>query len=44
MEETTNGFEKDLAANQEDLWRVFRIMAEFVECYLKSANEVKEGP
>ena len=31
MEEVTSGFEKDLAANQEDLWRVFRIMAEFVE-------------
>lgn len=26
-----NEFEKTLAANQEDLWRVFRIMAEFVE-------------
>jgi len=38
MEETTNGFEKDLAANQEDLWRVFRIMAEFVEGFETMGN------
>ena len=38
MEETTNGFEKDLVANQEDLWRVFRIMAEFVEGFEKMGN------
>ena len=31
MTENSNGFEKDLGAKQEDLWRVFRIMAEFVE-------------
>ncbi len=31
MENNSNGFEKDLVAKQDDLWRVFRIMAEFVE-------------
>jgi len=31
MKENFNEFERDLVANQEDLWRVFRIMAEFVE-------------
>jgi hypothetical protein len=30
-----NAFEKALIANQEDLWRVFRIMAEFVEGFEK---------
>lgn len=38
MEEPTNGFERDLAANQEDLWRVFRIMAEFVEGFETMGN------
>jgi len=33
-----NGIEKDLVANQEDLWRVFRIMAEFVEGFEKMSN------
>lgn len=31
MDFEENDFEKKLMANQEDLWRVFRIMAEFVE-------------
>jgi len=38
MNDTINHFENDLAANQEDLWRVFRIMAEFVEGFEKMSN------
>jgi len=34
----SKGFEKDLASNQEDLWRVFRIMAEFVEGFEKMSS------
>ena len=35
MDVLENDFEKALIANQEDLWRVFRIMAEFVEGFEK---------
>jgi len=38
MNDTINHFENDLAANQEDLWRVFRIMAEFVEGFEKMSS------
>ncbi len=31
--ETINNLKQELGASQEDLWRVFRIMAEFVEGY-----------
>ncbi len=31
MDQMENEFEKAVLANQDDLWRVFRIMAEFVE-------------
>ena len=36
--ESINSFEQKLGASQEDLWRVFRIMAEFVEGFEKMSK------
>ncbi len=37
-EESPNRFESELKASQEDLWRIFRITAEFVEGFEKMAK------
>ena len=38
MNSNIDNFEKNLVPNQEDLWRIFRIMAEFVEGFEKMSS------